>query len=185
MGSRTPENLKDWAAESGSKASAGSVADAASFGDVVVLATAWSGAENALRLAGPANLRGKTVIDVTNPLKVEEGKPPGLAVGLTDSAGETVARWLPGANVVKAFNIVGNSYMVDPDFPGGPPDMFICGDDAGAKKTVADICKAFGWNVTDIGGIEGARLLEPLCLLWVRYGVATGAWAHAFKVLTK
>lgn len=160
-------------------------ADAAEFGEIVVLATLWSGTENALRLAGPHRFVGKVVLDVTNPLVFEPNKPPRLALGHTDSGGEQVQRWLPGARVVKVFNTVGNSSMVDPQFPGGPPDMFICGNDEAAKRTVTELCRAFGWPTIDVGGIEGARLLEPLCILWVLYGIRTNSWNHAFKLLHK
>ncbi|HYM90422.1 MAG TPA: NAD(P)-binding domain-containing protein [bacterium] len=187
MGSReaTNEKARAWAAEAGPRASAGTFAEAAKFGEVAVVATLWSGTENALRLAGPENLAGKVVIDATNPLRFTEGKPPSLALGHTDSGGEQVQRWLTGARVVKAFNIVGNAHMVDPRFPGGPPDMFICGNDAQAKQTVTALLTAFGWNTIDIGGIEGARLLEPLCILWVLYGVRSGSWNYAFKLLRR
>ena len=188
MGTRDPqaEKVKAWVAKNQPLASAGSFADAARFAELAVLATGWSGTENAIQLAKPENLRGKVVIDVTNPLAFPDGKPPpGLALGHTDSGGEQVQRWLPESRVVKAFNTVGNAHMVDPQFPGGPPDMFICGDDPAAKKTVADVCVAFGWGVVDIGGIDGARLLEPMCILWVRYGLLSGSWGHAFKLLRK
>lgn len=160
-------------------------ADAAEFGEVLVLATSWSGTENALRLAGPHRFVGKVVLDVTNPLVFEPNQPPRLALGHTDSGGEQVQRWLPGARVVKVYNIVGNAHMVDPKFPGGPPDMFICGNDEAAKRTVSELCQAFGWPTLDIGGIEGARLLEPLCILWVLYGIRNNSWNHAFKLLRK
>jgi predicted dinucleotide-binding enzyme len=165
--------------------SAGTFADAAGHGETIVLATLWSGTENAIRLADPQRFAGKVVIDATNPLRFVPGAPPELALGHADSGGEQVQRWLPDARVVKAFNIVGHAHMVDPDFPGGPPDMFICGDDAGAKLAVAAILKSFGWPSIDIGGIEGSRLLEPLCILWVKYGIGAGSWNHAFKLLRK
>jgi predicted dinucleotide-binding enzyme len=137
-------------------------------------------------MAGPENLAGKVVIDVTNPLSFQEGAPPELAVGHTDSGGEQVARWLPGARVVKAFNIVGNPYMVDPDLPGGPPDMFIAGDDAEAKATVSEILESFGWPAAlDLGGMDGARYLEPLAMVWIRYGFLAGSWDHAFRLLRR
>ncbi len=188
MGSREPtgDKVKGWVAKAGKLASAGTLADASTFAEVAVLATPWSGTENAIRLADPKNLAGKVLIDVTNPLAFAPNAPPRLALGFSESAGEQVQRWLPGARVVKAFNIIGNAHMVNPHFPGGPPDMFICGNDAGAKKTVTDICAAFGWPAAlDIGGIEGARLLEPLAMLWVVYGLRSGAWNHAFKLLRK
>jgi hypothetical protein len=187
MGSRDAANQKAaaWASTSGVNASTGTFADAAKFGDVIVLALLWAGAENALRLAGPENFAGKVVIDAINPLIMEPGKPIRLAIGHTDSAGEQVQRWLPTARVVKAFNTVGNALMFKPDLPGGPPDMFIAGNDDDAKQTVREILKDFGWDVVDVGGIEGSRLLEPMCPLWVGYGMRTGTWNHAFKLLRK
>jgi predicted dinucleotide-binding enzyme len=187
MGARDAHNEKAiaWARTSGINASSGTFADAAEFGDVIVLALLWAGAENAVKLAGPENFAGKVVIDAINPLVFEPGKGPALAVGHTDSAGEAVQRWLPSARVVKAFNIIGNAHMFQPDFPCGPPDMFICGDDDSAKQTVTGILKDFGWSTIDIGGIEGSRLLEPMCVLWVGYAFKTGTYNHAFKLLRK
>jgi len=188
MGSRSATNEKAvaWAREQGPKAKVGTFADAAAFGDAVLLATLWTGTKSALDLAGgPKAFAGKVVMDATNPLDFSHGMPPRLALGHTDSAGEQVQRWLPDAKVVKVFNIVGNAHMVDPQFPGGPPDMFICGNDAEAKATVSEICRRFGWPVMDIGGIEGSRVLEPLCILWVVYGMKTNGWDHAFKMLRK
>jgi predicted dinucleotide-binding enzyme len=187
MGTRDPKNekVKAWVAKNGSRASAGTFAEAAGFGELAILATAWSGTENAIQLAKPRNLTGKIVIDTTNPLIFHENAPPGLALGYTDSAGEQVQRWLPEARVVKAFNIVGNAHMVNPQFPGGPPDMFICGNDQAARAKVTEICAAFGWPVIDLGGIEGARLLEPLALNWILYGLRSGTWNHAWKLLRK
>ena len=86
---------------------------------------------------------------------------------------------------MKAFNIVGNAHMFRPQFPGGPPDMFICGNDASAKVKVTEILKAFGWDVIDIGGIDGARYLEPLAMVWIMHGVRANSWNHAFKLLRK
>ncbi|MGI0036654.1 MAG: NADPH-dependent F420 reductase, partial [Nitrososphaera sp.] len=114
-----------------------------------------------------------------------KGMPPRLAVGQTDSAGETVQRLLPQAKVVKAFNIVGNAHMVHPDFPGGPPTMFICGNDNEAKRTVEMILDSFGWEIVDIGGIEGSRYLEALAMLWIAYYFRTNNADHAFKLLRK
>jgi 8-hydroxy-5-deazaflavin:NADPH oxidoreductase len=186
IGSRDPASfkLRSWLAKAGAGASSGTFADAAAFGEVIVLATLWSGTKSALDLAGAQNLAGKIVIDATNPLVPVPNAPPGLALGRTDSGGEQVQRWLPGARVVKAFNTIGNAHMVNPNFEGGPPDMFICGNDADAKSAVTEICDAFGWPGTiDIGGIEGARLLEPLCILWVTYAIRSGGWNHSFKLL--
>lgn len=187
MGSREANNPKalEWAKAAGKGASAGTFADAAKFGEVVVLATLGSATENAIKLAGPENLKGKLVIDTTNPLDFSKGMPPTMFVGTTDSLGERIQRAAPGAHVVKAFNTVGNAHMFKPDFKGGPPDMFICGDNEDAKKKMSAILKEFGWGVVDIGGISGSRYLEPMCLTWVLYGVKSGGWNHAFKLLRK
>ena len=187
VGTRDPasDKAKTLATQLGPKVGVVTFADAATFAEVAVLATLWSGTEGAIRLAGPGHLYGKVVIDATNPLVFTPGAPPALALGHTDSGGEQVQRWLPAARVVKAFNIVGNAHMVNPSFPGGPPDMFIAGNDTEAKKVVTEILTAFGWPTIDVGGIEGARLLEPMCILWVGYALASGTWNHAFKLLRK
>ena len=179
------EKIQSWVKKTGANASAGTFAEAAAFGELAVLATLWDGTEAAVQLAEPKNLVGKVVIDATNPLDFSKGVPPTLAVGHTDSGGEQIQRWLPQSRVVKAFNIVGNPHMFKPQFPGGPPDMFICGNDEGAKLTVTELLKAFGWPVIDIGGIEASRLLEPLALLWITYFFKTKSVGHAFKLLRK
>jgi predicted dinucleotide-binding enzyme len=187
MGSRNPAKgeIKAWLAKAGRKASAGSFAEAAAFGEMAVLATKWSGTENAVRLAGPDNLAGKVVIDATNPLRARANAMPELAVGGQDSAGEQVQRWLPKAKVVKAFNSVNHAHMVKPSFSGGPPDMFLCGNDPSARELVAGICRDFGWGVIDMGGIEAARLLEPLALIYIQNAIRTGNWNCAFRLLKK
>lgn len=168
-------------------ASIGTFAEAASFGDdLIVLSTSWSGISNAIEMAGPSNMTNKVIIDTTNPLDFSQGLPPQMAVGHTDSAAEIIQRLLPGAKVVKSFNIVGNPHMVHPDFPGGPPTMFICGNDEQAKRMITEsILTPFGWEVIDIGGLEGARLLEPLAMLWITHYFRTGTGDHAFKLLRK
>jgi predicted dinucleotide-binding enzyme len=188
LGSRDAKNPKavEWAEKNGAHASAGTFADAAKFGDVVILALNWDGTLNALELAGPDSFAGKVVIDATNPLDFSKGAPPTLAVGTTDSAGEIIQRFLPKARVVKAFNIVGNPHMVNPSFPGGEPAMFICGDDEGAKKTVTELCTELGWpGAVDIGGILCARYLEPMAMVWISYFFKTGSGAHALALLRK
>jgi 8-hydroxy-5-deazaflavin:NADPH oxidoreductase len=189
IGSRNPnqEKITEWMAKHDkAKVSSGTFAQAASFGELDVIATSWAGSVDAIRMADPKNFAGKVVIDVINPLDFSKGMPPRLAIGHTDSAGETVQRMLPDSKVVKAFNIVGNPHFIHPDFPGGPPTMFICGNDDQAKKTVIDnILAKFGWETIDIGGIEGARLLEPLAFLWIMHYFRTGNGNHAFKLLRK
>lgn len=187
IGSREPgkASIKDWKAKAGPRASAGTLAEAAGFGDWAVLATTWSGTENAIRLAGADNLAGKVLVDATNPIGNAPDAPPGMAIGGRDSAAETIQRWLPRTKVVKAFNQVNSAYMVKPDFPCGPPDMFICGNDAGAKELIAGILREFGWGVIDMGGIEAARLLEPLAMIYIQNAIRTRRWDYAFKLLRK
>lgn len=189
LGSREPdrEDVKEWKKGAGSKAKAGTFEEAAKFGELAVLATAWSGTENAISLAQPANLAGKVVIDATNPLDFSgPGKPPTLAVAGHDSAGERVQQWIPQGRVVKAFNHVGNMHMFRPSFPGGPPDMFIAGNDDGAKREVAKVLEAFGWPAAiDLGGIEASRYIEALAMIWILHFFKTGSGAHAFKLLRK
>lgn len=187
MGTRNSgqDKIKAWLDKTKNGVTAGTFAEAAAFAELAVLATNWSGTENAIRLAGPKNLTGKIVVDATNPLGFSSGAPPKLSIGHTTSAGEQVQRWLPGSHVVKAFNMVGNAHMVNPQFPGGPPDMFICGNDARAKQTVTDLLRVFGWSVIDIGAIEGSRYLEPLAMIWILHSIQTNSGNHAFKLLKK
>ena len=185
IGTRDPAKLKDWAAKHpGIKVKA--FADAAAFGDVVVLAVAGQIALEAVKLVGPKALSGKTVIDACNPIG---GGPPVNGVlsyftTMTDSLMERLQKAYPEAHFVKAFNSVGNGQMVNPQFAGGRPTMFICGADAGAKKTVTQILDQFGWDAEDMGAVEAARAIEPLCMLWCIPGVGKGDWSpHAFKLL--
>jgi predicted dinucleotide-binding enzyme len=182
IGSRSPEKLSDFVAEAGAGIRGGTFEETAKFGDMIALATHGGGTTEALRVAGAQNFDDKVVIDATNPLDFSTGAPK-LFIGFEDSLGEQVQRQLRGARVVKAFNTVGNALFFKPDLPGGPPDMFICGDDENAKRTVGQVCAAFGWGVIDIGGIDGARYLEPMCLTWVLHGIRSGSWTHAFKLL--
>jgi predicted dinucleotide-binding enzyme len=185
MGSRDPQNAKarSWADALGPKASVGSFADAAKFGEVVVLATLGVANAEAIKLAGPGNMFGKIVVDTTNPLDFSQGMPPRLAISGEDSGGEEVQRLIPGAKVVKCFNTVGNALMFRPDLAGGPPDMFIAGNSDEAKAAVARLLSDFGWGVVDTGGITSSRYLEAMCLVWVISGAKTGQWRQAFKML--
>jgi predicted dinucleotide-binding enzyme len=187
MGAREAANPKAaaWAKEMGGKASAGTFADAAKFGDIVVLATLGTATEEVLRGVGPDAFKGKPVLDATNPLDFSKGMPPKLIGNVGDSGGERHQKLLPGAHVVKVFNTVGNASMFRPDYAGGPPDMFLCGNDDGAKKKAAAICKDFGWPVIDIGGIDAAHFLEAMCMVWVLSAARTNAWNQAFKMLRK
>jgi predicted dinucleotide-binding enzyme len=185
LGTRDPAKLKDWPDKNpGVKVK--SFAEVAAFGDVVVLAVAGEVAQEALRLVGPKALQGKTVIDACNPIG---GGPPvnGVLSYFTpqnDSLMERLQKAYPSAHFVKAFNSVGNGQMVNPDFTGGRPTMFICGNDGNAKTTVAQILDQFGWDTEDMGAVEAARPIEALCMLWCIPGIGKNDWSpHAFKLL--
>ena len=183
LGTRDPHKLEAWRLQHGDNAKVGSFADAAAFGELIVVATLGMAAVAAIAAGDQKNYEGKVVMDVTNPLT--DDRPPKLAIGFNDSLGEAIQRAIPDAHVVKAFNTVGAALMIDPKLPGGPPDMFIAGNDVPSKATVAGIVRDFGWNVVDLGGIESSRYLEPMCMAWVLYGIHTGAWNHAFKMLSE
>lgn len=184
IGSRSPEKLNDFVSEMGGRVSSGTLEQAARYGDLIALATLGTANEEAIRLGGVANFDGKVVLDATNPLTFEPGKPPRLFVGFDDSLGERVQRQIPNARVVKCFNTAGNTTFYQPKYAGGSPDMFLAGNDSDAKKIARQVCEHFGWGAIDLGGIEAARYTEPMCLAWVMHGVLTGSWGHAFKMLT-
>jgi hypothetical protein len=183
-GSREPQKLAEWKDKAGPRAQIGSFAATARFGDVVFLAVKGTAAEAALGQCRD-ELGGKTVVDATNP--IAEAPPVNgvlqFFTGPNDSLMERLQRQVPGARLVKAFSCVGNAFMVGPAFPGGKPTMFICGDDAAAKGQVRTILDQFGWETEDLGGVEAARAIEPLCMLWCIPGLREGRWTHAFKLL--
>jgi len=186
IGSRDPgkDELREWLAGDGSGIAVGTFAETAAHGELLVLAVLGNAAEEAIADAGPDNFKGKVVIDAMNPLDFSGGFPPKLSIAGEDSLGERVQRALPDARVVKAFNTIGNPYFVDPSFSDGEPTMLIAGNDQSAKGTVRDVLTDFGWsNTVDIGGIEGSRELEAICIVWVKIGGARGAWDHGFKLL--
>lgn len=185
MGTRTPdgEGALAWLDQVGERGWVDTYAEVAAWCEVAVLASKWTGAAHVLELADPANLVGKVVIDVTNPLGSDANGAPMLAVGPADSAGETVQRSLPGARVVKAFNMVGAALMISPTLPGGPPTMLIAGNDDNAKELVAEVLHDFGWETLDLGGIEASRGIEGVAQAWIAYGSRTGTWNHAFRML--
>lgn len=163
----------------------GTFQDVAKASDIIVLCTKGSAAENALSLAGAENLPGKIIIDTTNPIA---DAPPENGVlkfftNINKSILEELQVKFPGAKFIKAFNSVGSALMYKPKLQGGKPSMFICGNDAGAKKTVTQILEKFGWDTEDMGTAEAARAIEPLCMLWCIPGFLQNDWMHAFKVL--
>lgn len=185
MGTRTPAKLADWQKQN-PKANIRSFADTAKFAELAVLAVKGTAASEVIKAAGPENLAGKPVMDVTNPIADE---PPVNGVikfftTLDESLMERLQKEFPEVRFVKAFNSIGNSFMVNPQFKGGKPTMFICSNNDDAKKTVAGIVDQFGWEVSDMGKAEGARAIEPLCMLWCIPGFLRNDWSHAFKLLT-
>jgi predicted dinucleotide-binding enzyme len=175
LGTREPQKLADWCKETGARA--GTNAEAAAHGEVVINATAGTGSLQALEAAGKANVEGKVLIDVANPLDFSKGMPPSLTILNTDSLGEAVQRAYPGAFVVKALNTINQDVMIAPQSVGnGDHHLFICGNDAGAKaKVTAWMKEWFGWkNVLDIGDIAGARGTEMYLPLWLRLWSASG-----------
>lgn len=185
--SRDPNKLAEWKSGAGDKASTGNFEEAAAWGDTIVLAVKGSAAEAALGLCKNENLAGKTVIDTCNPIG---DQPPQNGVlnffsDLNHSLMERLQAAAPEAKLVKAFSCVGSPFMVDPEFDGGPPTMFICGNDADAKAAVSELLTKFGWDIADMGAVEAARAIEPLCMLWCIPGMKDGSWTHAFKLLRK
>lgn len=184
IGSRSGGKLDDWKSQNPAGL-AGTFAEAAAFGDAVVLAVKGSAALEALRLAGAENLVAKPVLDATNP--IADGPPVhGVLPFFTDhteSLMEMLQREFASAHLVKCFNSVGAPSMVNPQFAGGKPSMFICGNSDSAKQTVRAILDQFGWETEDMGRAEAARAIEPLCILWCLPGFTRNDWVHAFKVL--
>ncbi|MEO8400071.1 MAG: NAD(P)-binding domain-containing protein [Ignavibacteriaceae bacterium] len=187
LGTRDQSKLQDWKNKNKSKAQTSSVEETAKFGEIIVLAVKGSAAKKALENAGDKNIERKTIIDTTNPIA---DAPPvnGVLKFYTDldsSLMEELQSAFPKSNFVKAFNSVGNASMVNPDFNGIKPTMFICGNNDNAKKEVVEILELFGFDIADMGTVEAARAIEPLCILWCIPGLLKNQWNHAFKLLKK
>lgn len=184
LGTREPAKLADWVKQN-PRGKTGGFTEVAKFGQVVVLAVKGTVVADAVRLAGADHLSGKTVIDATNP--IAEAPPVNgvlkFFTNLDDSLLERLQREFAGVHFVKAFNSVGAASMVNPEFKGGKPTMFICGNDEAAKQTVTAILDQFGWETADMGKVEAARAIEPLCMLWCIPGFRQNDWVHAFKLL--
>ena len=184
IGSRAPEKLHGWA-QKNPGARVGTPEETAKFAEVGVLAVKGTAAAAMIRAAGAANLAGKPLIDATNPIA---DAPPVNGVfrfftTLDDSLMERLQKEFPQIRFVKAFNSVGSARMVNPVYAEGRPTMFICGDDPPAKAVVARLLDQLGWDAEDMGAVEAARAIEPLCMLWCLPGVLHNQWTHAFKLL--
>ncbi|HUR30328.1 MAG TPA: NAD(P)-binding domain-containing protein [Saprospiraceae bacterium] len=167
------------------KVSLGTFAETADFSDMLILAVKGSAAEQAITLTGVEKLKGKTILDTTNPIAE---KPPVNGVlqfftTLDESLMERLQRMSPDTNFVKCFSCVGNALMVDPDFGENKPSMFICGNNESAKQRTSELLSEIGWETEDMGSVEGARAIEPLCILWCIPGMLRGQWGHALKLL--
>jgi len=184
LGTRDTSKLQEWIQKDGKGARLGSFDETAIFGDIVILAVKGNAAIKALQMAGSKNLEGKTIIDATNPI-ADEAPVNGVLKFYTDQNGslmEALQQEFPIAHFVKAFNSVGSALMVNPQL-NATPTMFICGNDEAAKKEVSQILDLFGWETEDMGSVEAARAIEPLCMLWCIPGFTKNQWAHAFKLL--
>jgi len=182
--SREPSKLEGWQQSAGPHASIADLAQAAKRADLVVLAVKGTGAEEAVMACGDA-LTGKTVIDTTNPIA---NAPPTNGVlsfftNLDESLMERLQKRAPNAHFVKAFSCVGSTSMVNPDFGTTKPTMFICGSNAKAKTETTGLLRQFGWDIEDLGAVEAARAIEPLCILWCIPGMIGKGWNHALKLL--
>lgn len=171
--SATNEKAAKWAAETGTRASHGSFADAAAFGQVVFNCTAGMASLDAISAAGADNLRNKTLVDVSNPLDFSQGMPPTMSVCNTDSMGERIQAAFPDAKVVKALNTMNAQVMVNPSLVGDDHDVFICGNDTKAKARVTELLRSFGWrNIINLGDISASRGMEMILPIWIRLMVA-------------
>jgi len=171
MGARDAgnEKAKEWAAAAGRGASSGSFADAAAFGEIVFNATAGMGSVEAVRSAGRDNLRGKILVDLSNPLDFSRGMPPTLfTTPPGDSLAERIQNEAPDTKVVKTLNTINASVMLDPGRTGGDSDLFIAGNDAAAKERIIAFLKEFGWKrILDLGDLTAARGMEAYVLFWL------------------
>lgn len=184
LGTRHPDKLAPWL-EKHPNTKVKGFKEAAAFGEIIVLAVKGSAAGDVLKSAGADNLKDKIVIDATNPIS-DEAPDNGVLrffTSLDKSLMERLQLEFPDAKFVKAFNSVGAAHMVDPKFADGKPTMFICGNDKMAKEQVTAILHQFSWDTMDMGDIEAARAIEPLCMLWCIPGFLHNEWTHAFKML--
>jgi len=185
LGTRDTSKLAEWQTATGSNAHVGSLKEAATFGDIIVLAVKGHVAADVIEMVGPQYLNGKTVIDTTNP--IAEAPPENgvlrFFTNLDEALMEQLQERFPEIHFVKAFNSVGAHLMVNPSFKDGKPSMFICGNNMAAKSEVSDILELFGWEVEDMGKVEAARAIEPLCMLWCIPGFLNNQWIQAFKFL--
>jgi predicted dinucleotide-binding enzyme len=185
IGTRDAGKLAEWLGQVAGQASAGSVAETAAHGEILINATAGTGSLAALELAGADNLGAKILIDISNPLDFSQGFPPSMTVTNTDSLGEQIQRAYPNLRVVKTLNTLTADLMVNPrQLADGDHDVFVSGNDAAAKAEVSELLREFGWRrIIDLGDISTARGTEMILPLWVRLYGALGTPMFNFKVV--
>ncbi|MCX6310351.1 MAG: NAD(P)-binding domain-containing protein [Bacteroidetes bacterium] len=181
MGSRTSNNEKAsaWVASAGSKASQGTFAEAAAFGEIIFSCTKGDATLSVLKLVGENNMDGKILIDISNPLDFSKGMPPTLFICNDNSLGETIQTTYPNVKVVKTLNTMNSVVMVNPALIPGDHSVFVCGNDANAKTETKKLLNSFGWadkNIIDVGDITNARGTEQLLPIWIRL---LGVMGHA------
>ena len=185
VGTRDVSKLAEWKSGAGKKAFTGSFASAAAFGEIIVLAVKGTAAKAVLNIAGHENMESKIIIDATNP--IADAPPENDVLNyfskINKSLMEELQAAFPKANFVKSFNMIGSHLMVNPDFGGEKATMFICGNDEDAKNAVSEILDKFGFEAEDMGGVESARAIEPLAMLWCIPGFRENIWGNAFKLL--
>jgi 8-hydroxy-5-deazaflavin:NADPH oxidoreductase len=190
LGTRQKDKLSAWL-ESNEVAEGGEVGsahDAATFGELIILATHGLSTPEVVKSIDRKVFDEKVVIDLTNPLDFAGGVPPKLVSGPDSSMGETIQKIIPQARVVKAFNTISAAIMVNPKREEGEPSLFIAGNDSDAKDSVSRIAKELGWvadNIIDLGDISKSYLLEALAMVWITHGFNNNHWSHAFKLLKK
>jgi predicted dinucleotide-binding enzyme len=183
LGTRESSKLEEWRNKNGERAQAGTFSEVAEFGELIVLAVKGSAAKTVVKPISD-KLKGKTVIDTTNPI-AEAAPENGVLLFFTNqnkSLMEDLQEHFPEVNFVKAFSCIGSPFMVNPPFQE-KPSMFICGNNENAKSNVKEIVEKFGHEVEDMGSAEAARAIEPLCILWCIPGFRSNEWSHAFRLV--
>lgn len=188
MGSRTSNNEKAqaWVSGAGNNASQGTFAEAAAFGEIIFNCTKGEASVEVLKLAGENNINGKILVDISNALDFSKGMPPTLSICNDDSLGETIQRAFPDVKVVKTLNTMNCNLMVNAAGVPGDHNVFVSGNDAGAKTEVKKLLNGFGWsdkNIIDLGDISTSRGTEQLLPIWIRLMGTLGTVNFNFHIV--
>ncbi len=184
IGTRSPQKLAEFAAQNPG-VRVGSFREAATYGELVFNASKGDASLEVVKSAGPENLKGKILVDLANPLDFSQGMPPTLFVGNTDSLAEQIQRALPETKIIKAFNTLTASLMVDPQsLAGGDHTLFTTAEGIERMALAMDLAEWFGWrDILDLGDLTGARATEALLPLWIRLYVKFGTGNLQFKIV--